>query len=336
MVINRLLLGAVAFCLFLAISPRESHATCANAPMNVVGDICFQCIFPLKIGAIPVIAGPPENDTTESEASTVCVCPAPYPEYIRIGLILSMFEPARFIEVVKDPYCFPSIGTGMQSAGNKMYFLGGGSTRTVGNSVPDSSSFFQAHYWIFPLWYMLEMMIDYECKEVSGFDVAYLTEVDPLWQSDTLAMFINPEALLFSNPIAQMACAIDSISSNIGLSFSPLFWCMGSQGSAYPLTGHVNDENFIQASFAVAGRMIYKLSREMLICDPAVWYCACVPMPIWIKHHYRFHLAKPIRDFWCEPLGRSGMIWSWLKNPPAGGDNFIWMVFRRRICCMGE
>lgn len=324
--------------LLWASTPDTAQAVCTNnGMMNPVSDVCWECIFPIKIGDTAIYGGPAENDTTESESSTTCVCPAPYPKTVRFGVTLSLFEPARFVEVVKDPYCFPGIGSSTQNTDGRTYFLGGGSTRSVGNNLAlDSSSFYQAHYWIFPLWSMLEMMIDYACSEHSGFDIGYITEVDPLWQSDALAMLINPEALLFSNPIAQMACAIDSISSNLGMSFSPLFWCMGSQGSAYPLTGHVNDENYIQASFSIAGRMVYKLSREMLICDPAVWYCACVPMPIWIKHHYRFHLAKPVRDFWCHPIGRSGMLWAWAKNPPVGGDNYIWMVFRRRICCMGQ
>jgi hypothetical protein len=41
-------------------------------------------------------------------------------------------------------------------------------------------------------------------------DIAYLSEVDPLWNDSTLSMLINPEAALFGNLIAQGACAADA------------------------------------------------------------------------------------------------------------------------------
>jgi hypothetical protein len=34
-------------------------------------------------------------------------------------------------------------------------------------------------------------------------DIAYLSEVDPLWNDSTLSMLINPEAALFGNLMAQ-------------------------------------------------------------------------------------------------------------------------------------
>jgi conjugal transfer pilus assembly protein TraU len=34
-------------------------------------------------------------------------------------------------------------------------------------------------------------------------DLAYLTEVDPLWADDELAAILNPEAVLFANVVAK-------------------------------------------------------------------------------------------------------------------------------------
>jgi len=126
----------------------------------------------------------------------------------------------------------------------------------------------------------------------------------------------------------------DSVASNAGLPLSSLFWCMGSGGSAYPLTGHVNDDNYVQANNSIAARMIYKLGREGLLWDTATNLCAKVPSPIWVKSHYRLQITKPVRGFQCIPIGRSSLIWGIAKNPPTmKGDNFLWMIFRKRACC---
>jgi conjugal transfer pilus assembly protein TraU len=297
--------------------------------LNPVTDLCWQCIFPVSIAGIEIIPGPVENNVPDLSGMPVCTCPAPPPLFIRIGIPVSFWEPARYVETVKDPYCFPSLGLGLPAAGG---FLGGGS-QEQGNASVDTSTFAQAHYFIYPVWSIMELLTDFACIEHSGFDVAYLTEVDPLWQNDILAFILEPESILFGNPIAQTACIADSVSTNAGFSMSPLFWCIGSGGSAYPLTGHVNDDNELMSNSTIAARIVSKLARDGLVCDTALNLCACAPTPIWVKHNWRMHVAKPVRDFMCHPFGRTGLIWGALKNPPLVGDNFVWQLFRRRSCC---
>ena len=164
-------------------------------------------------------------------------------------------------------------------------------------------------------------------------DFAYITEVDPLWNNDILSFIIHPESLLFSNPVAQLACVADSISTNMGISSSVLYWCVGSGGSAYPLTGHVNNDNYLQANETISARMVFLMGRLGLLCDPGIWPCSCLPTPVWLKQNYRTHIAKPVRDWWCQPFGRSSLLWGTLKNPPFIGDNFAWILFRKRVCC---
>ena len=296
-------------------------------PVNPVTDLCWQCIFPLRIAGIQVVPGSRINDFhVDAAKRPICICPIPIPPFFRIGIPISFWEPARMVEVVKDPFCFPSLGFGITPTTGGL--LGGSSSKTS----DDRSTFFQAHYWIFPVWTAMEILVDFVCLEYSGIDVAYLTEVDPLWQDDLLAFILQPEALLFANPIAALACAADAVSTTAGYSTSPLFWCIGST-SAYPLTGHAHCENELKSASSIAARMVYKLSRQLLICDPGIILCTCVPTPIWVKHNYRYHLAKPIRNFMCQPFGRTDLIWGPGKNPPYIGDNFVWMLFRKRTCC---
>jgi len=230
---------------------------------------------------------------------------------------------------VKDPWCFPSIGISIGPSTGGM--LGGSRSKS---GFEDTTSFAQAHFFLFAPMAYLSMLTDWICLEGSEFDVGYITEVDPLWNDDMLAMLINPEALMFANPVSQLSCIPDSVASNVGLPIDALFWCMGSWGSAYPLTGHLNDNAYTQANAGAAARLIYKLSRQGLTWDASINLCAKTPTPIWIKSGFRFQVAKPIRGIQVLPIGQSVTVWGAAKNPTTGiGDNFIFMVFKKRGCC---
>jgi len=292
-------------------------------------------LSPLKIAGVTTVPGPYENNYPDLASTPISLCPKPPLGQPTPCVPISFWEPARINETVKDPFCFPGVGLSLPLSGG---LLGGGGSEQSSNSSSsnntDTSSFAQAHHWVFLPWALLELLTDFICLEHSGFDVGYLTEVDPLWQNDIMNFFIQPEALLFANPIARSSCIADAVGANAGMTLSPLLWCVGSGGSAYPLTGHVNNDDLMQANESISARMIYKLSRELLICDPAVWPCACIHTPIWIKHNWRTHIVKPVRDIWCHPFGRSDLLWDYGKNPPVIGDNFAWIIFRKRACCM--
>ncbi|NVM20251.1 MAG: TraU family protein, partial [Desulfobacterales bacterium] len=78
-------------------------------------------------------------------------------------------------------------------------------------------------------------------------------------------------------------------------------------------------------------------SRETLLWDVGINLCASVPTPIWVKWNYRMQIAKPVRSLGCMPIGRTGLMWAFGKNPALGltgsADNFLFMVFRKRACC---
>jgi conjugal transfer pilus assembly protein TraU len=322
----------IAVCFFIG----RVEAAPVGMPLNPVTDVCWNCVFPIRVGGVTVIPGD-VPDTPDLSSLPVCVCPAPPPVFIRPGVPVSFWEPARFVETVKDPFYFPSLGVGFPNLVAPGFLGGANSEISSGNQV-DTSTFAQAHWFIFPAWTLLELLTDFVCVEAASFDVTYLSEVDPLWNNDILSLIMTPEALLFANPVAQMSCIADSVAANAGFPLSALYWCMGSWGSAYPLTGHVNDDNYVQANAAIAARMIYKQGRMGLLQDTAINLCAKVPTPIWIKQNYRMHGAKPVRDITCTPIGRSSLIWGAGNNPAfsAGGnssDNFLWMIFRKRACC---
>ncbi len=310
----------------------EASALCNPGRfMNPVTDICWDCIFPFKIGGIIVVPGlPDEPDLT---SVPVCVCPTPI-GIPRPGIPLSYWEPARYVETVKDPYCFPSLGFGLSNPSGG--FMGG----SAKGSPAENGTFQQAHYFIYPVTEMLGLITDSLCVESDGFDVGYLTEIDPTWNQDYLMAMMDPKVYLVANPIAQLSCMADSVASNLNFPLDFMFWCMGSWGSAYPVTGNNQDHDYTQGNVGIGYRLLFKLAGLFLICDTnsPVTLCTCTPTPFLIKHNYRLQEAMPVPDWMCHGVGVTDLLWGAAKNPPYVGlatsaDNFVWIIFRRRGCC---
>jgi conjugal transfer pilus assembly protein TraU len=258
------------------------------------------------------------------------------PPYERIGITISYWPVSYYVEVVKDPYCFPSFGLDINSGGSMLDSLKKGGGAEMGHEGNETSTFVQAHFWYFYILGLLDEALDTMCMETTSTDLVGLSEIDPLWQDDELAVIIQLEAYLFANYGAQLTCIADAISANIGYSISPLFWCVGSSGSLYPLTGHANNDDLLQAYELIVGRAIFRMHRQAVICDAACWYCQCMYTPIWIKHHYRDQVAWPVNAGFCTALGATDIMWGPGKNPPdvSRMDNLIFLLYRKRTCCM--
>ena len=328
---NRIAL--IIFVLLLFFASVDAGAQCKDSIINPVTDIDWQGVFPIKLGGITLI-GSDIDTSPDNINSPVCVCSRS--NGMTFGISASFWEPARLVDTVKDPYCFVPIGTQMSNPDSG--FLGGVNQQKMADM--QEMSFQQAHWMIFPVWPILDLFTDLPCIEKNSFDIAYITEIDPTWNNSLMAMFLNPEALLFANPVAQLAGIPDAIASNANYPLDPVFWEMGSWGSAYPLSGSFSSGNYTEANAGMAARMIYKLSREGLLWDTGLNRCGPTLTPIWVKTNYRLQIVRPVRGSSPQPIGRSGLIWAQAKNPPGGAgsnssDNFLWLVFRRVLCCIG-
>jgi conjugal transfer pilus assembly protein TraU len=327
------LLFLLTFLIFSA--GEEAKAVCRASIINLVTDTCWECMFPARIGGVQFGGG--DGEAPGGTDPAMCFCP----NGLRLGLNVAFWEHARLIETVKDPFCFPAIGE--QIGG--MNRLGGG---TNSSAVEATNAFQQVHYYIYPVWSLLNLFGDMPCIEKKPFDIAYISEYDRLWQDDVFSLLINPEAILFGNPVTQLSCMADSAASTVGKPIDPLFWCMGSWGSSYPLSGTTTSSNPTATNALLASRMIFKLGREGLLRDTAVpttdWGSNCssegVLSPIMTKSHYKLQVAKPKKGATSVPIGRSDLIWGSGKNPPFGTasnapDNFLWIMTRARTCCVG-
>jgi conjugal transfer pilus assembly protein TraU len=262
------------------------------------------------------------------------------------GLPIGYFEPVRLVEVVHDQLCFPTFGTSLGAGG--FSFIGAGSESTQIENLEQNHLYMHVHYMAFPLWYIIGLVVDSLCVNPSGafdeIDILFMSEIDPTWNDDVLAMILSPEALLLANPISLMACAADSLAASVDFPIDALFWCAGSAGYLYPMDGNVSGAgNDIQRSALLTYRMLAKLARtgaELYTAGNAVLICSDYPTGIIVKSQYKFQLLYPIPSFrsplgsCCHPLGRTSIMWGGGKEIPAVGEDFVWLLWRLQRCCM--
>ncbi|HDO1376804.1 TPA: TraU family protein [Aeromonas veronii] len=313
------------FLLSLLMFSGTAAAECKSRFLNPITDISWKCIFPMRIAGVQIVGG--EEDPS-SHQSAVCVCKGG--KIPMIGLKTSFWEPKRIIDTVSDPYCMMPLGIEMSQPGSKGTLGGNLSQHTTGQG---GSAFFQAHYYIFPAWKILNMFYDIPCLSDEGYDVAMMTEILPTWNNEILSMIVNPESILFANPVAALTCSADAAMALSSMPSNTLFWCMGSWGSTYPLAGSITSTDYVEAAAGVAARTIFLMGRTGLLWNTSEDGCYKELAPIWRKNRYKLQMVRPTRDHGCLPIGREGLLWTGGKHSPQK-DNFSWMMFEKNDCCV--
>lgn len=304
---------------------------CVGRLVNPVTDICWSCLFPLTLGSANLYSS--HVPDLKNPTTPMCACQGigvPRP-----GLAVGFWEPAEMVEVVRKPYCFPSLGGVM---------LGPKSLKHAGEvNFAEKTSFYQVHVYRYPVLSLLDLIDSGHCTGQKSFDVAWMTELDPAWQDDALTAILNPEAMLFGNQVAQASCAADCTAASTHLASDKLFWCAGCHGSIYPLNGHVQAHvSGVQASSLLTARVLFKLHRLGLemgtdtnkirkICKPS-------KRPLMHKSAYRTQMVYPVvakqaKRGGCEPMGRSSVLWEQMKNFPIKGEDFSYVIWKKRNCC---
>ena len=95
----------------------------------------------------------------------------------------------------------------------------------------------------------------------------------------------------------------------------------------------------VQASLLAVMKMMAKLHRELLLHGymGSQGQCSKYPMPIIKKTQYKTQMVYPIpstgRDG-CHPLGRSETLWASGREFPYQGEDFGYLIWRKRNCCL--
>lgn len=318
--------GLVAF--FFVLTSINAWSLCNPSFLNPITEVNWGAIFPIKIGGLTVF-GSNYPDPDKNSTPPVCICGG------LPGLNVSFWDPFKIIESVHDAWCLPSLGiklNGITTAGH----LDGASKNRPSKEF--SAAFYaQAHHINFPVWSILDIMTDIPCVADGVWDLAYVTELDPLWQDNIQALILNPETLVFSNPVLGMACIADAVASAAHLPRDELYWCQGQWARVYPQSIGTSTDDPVVGAIAHAGKLMYKLHRQGIICDNAIDPCGCVYTPIWVKTHYRIQLARPmVTTGSLIKIGEPATLWEWGKSPAnyKGGDNWAYIFFHKVNCCI--
>lgn len=318
-----------ALALLLLVSVAPAQALCNHLSfMDPVNDIAWDCIFPISIMGVPLDFG--EHPPDQPDSQMICSCPGK--GIVGEGFMVGFWEPARMVETVSDPWCFPGIGMDLGSTSGTGWGYSGGGRLSRGVA---RTSFQHFHYYIMPVWAMLNLFTDIPClSSEKSFDLAMVSEVRPDWHDDLMAAQLYPETALMANAASIFACIADAVASVAERPIDALYWCMGTWGTTYPMSGHMEVGDYVVANAATAGKAMYVQARTGMLVDRAVNYCEATPMPIWVKSHWRLQEIDPSVDRRCHAIGDPGITWTQNKNIPGKTDNFSWILFRKVSCCV--
>ncbi|GHX89029.1 IncF plasmid conjugative transfer pilus assembly protein TraU [Vibrio cholerae] len=186
---------------------------------------------------------------------------------------------------------------------------------------------------------MLDLFMDGNCNAdgYMDFDLMYLSELDPTWLNDELAFFTQPEAAAVANPLAISACTADAASSTLGKPIDQLFWCAGSWGHLYPLSGHtlafgsLAENTSHLAARAIAAQHRRGLARRTMgnsaLCRPVI-------EPMLPKSQYKMSMFFPVPETEsAHVIGESTMKWGEWRTIPGAGEDALYILWRWQDCC---
>lgn len=339
---NKTVFLLIAFAYFCyAQTAKAADPTCQNASVfsgKLFTDICWDCIFPIRVAGFDMFKGKGGRSApakaSEKKVACACIDALGVPE---LGIPIGMWQPARIIELVRWPGCAMSLG-GITLPISDARFLG---TAEQTSYQPDDRAFYHVHSYAFPLLYMLDLFNDGSClgDGFLDFDIMEMSEFDPTWNNDELGFFQQPESVIVSNPIAQAACMVDAAASTAGTPIDEMFWCAGTWGSIYPMSGHTRAHGSLANNTStLATRHLAVTHRRGLnwrtMGDDAMCDGGGVIDPMIVKSQYRMSMFFPLAETENNHvIGSSTFTWGEWRKIPATGEDATYILWRWNDCC---
>lgn len=327
----RLKVLSIILTIILSVAGNGIKSSFAGTPtcdfFNPITDVCWWCIFPIRIGGIKISLG--FNNIDYSDVSSpICICMKPLP---RIGLTVSFWEAARLAETTFKPWAFPDFCLDM---GISSVPKGGAGSSNVVNKGRYA---WNVHWITYPVTEMLSVLTDFVCLEHSGLDIGYISELDPGWNDDFTGAFLYPEELLLANTVSEYACIPDrSLTAAKQFGIESLFWCAGNWGTTYPFSKNISvSADKIESSALSVAKINAMLHRNLVapLTIGASAMCGFNVSFTFPKKQYKYQLAKPIRGAQCMPVGEDETWWSEFKEPLTRDTYHTFVIWRKRDCC---
>ncbi len=336
-----LIVIVVFMCAFLSKSSSASTTNAcsdANVFENIVNQVCWSCFLPVRLMGV----GPKPDGAADDSAVCACRDALGIPEF---GYQLGFWQPKRLIEHVRVPWCAPSLG-GIKLQ-DDLFSLGQGIDYDANDTGADMANY-QYHYYSYPLFAMMQILYLPDCgMDYTDFDLMYLSEIDPTWNNDLLAILLSPEAFIFANPIAKAWCAADCAAITAGIVKEETYGCAGCDGSLYPFTGNVTaGESGPRVTSLLSQRILASLHRKGLarktigndaMCKAEFW-------PMIPRSQYKLSMLFPVPEAdrsspngkCCHPLGESEHAWSTSAGgrTEPGQEDYIYLLWGYSDCCV--
>ncbi|KJV53216.1 traU family protein [Orientia tsutsugamushi str. Gilliam] len=319
----------ILLAIVMSITANNCYAAagCVGRFVNPITDVCWKCLFPITIAGFKVVSS--SMPDTNASGRLICLCPKPGIPIPVPVIPVGFWEPVRLVDVTKSPMCMVSLG-GLSF---------GSATQKGMKDEAEGSAFYHIHWYVYPVIYWLEILLDFICLEIAAVDIAYLTEFDPLWSDDAKSAILNSETLLFQNVAAYQACIADCMSCSAGLLASDYaFWCAGCQGMLYPFIETAAAHNGgVGTSVLMVSKFMAKMHRQLMLWGYYGYkgLCGKYPMPIMKKSQYRLQMTYPIPETKsCKSIGQTEATWQAGKEFPVNGEDFGYLIWRKRDCCL--
>ena len=309
-----------------------NDSNCKGRLLNPLTDINWNMIFPIRIAGVKATAGQSSSDSSATATSALCICPGHIIHLPTPGILVTYHQPLYVEEIAKTPGCLSSLG-------GLSILKGYEALQTDLKQDANNAARWQVHWYQYPVLGMLNLFKDFLCESRAEFLLAYLTELDPTWQDDTWSAVYAPEATLFTSPAAQAACGADAIAATASHPLDKLFWCAGSWGPIYPLTGNANASvEHIQSANLVGAKMLAKLAKMGMLrskVGPRA-ICKSQPMPILIKSEFSLDPVYPhISDEGGMSIGANTAVWEYAPAQSYPGyENINQVIFQEQQCCL--
>lgn len=327
----------IVVLIFAMLLPLKASAgaVCQGKFPDLVNDICWSCMFPIKLMGVTLVGGE-DYDSNPNGNSPFCLCP----NQLKVGMPVSFWEMAYMTDVTTIPGCFPLLGGVQVNTGINSQQYG-----TDNNDLGKGFSFQQVNLYINPAMYIMGAVVDSNCLDSRGFDIPWVSFADPTHNDDSLAMLLTPYAYPFAGLTALAAGSVDAVAATAGFPIPSLFWVAGAWGQMYPLTGNINakvsrdqigrlETIRLMAKLHAAGTQ-YANAGDGAMCGGGY------PQLIMDKRGYKLSRMLPFPEQkvlgqCCHPVGRSTILSeSGTQAPAPSYRDFSYIIFRKRDCCSG-
>ena len=164
-------------------------------------------------------------------------------------------------------------------------------------------------------------------------DISTITMTEAVSFLRRLSLF----PMAFPVSAAAAACMGDAAASQAHAPLESLFWCAGSWGFLYPLSGFVNHPaGAPRTTSLLTARVLAALHRRGFAWRTMGDGAMCggkvdVTLP---KGQYRFSMLRPVPEAdSAHGFGESALIWGRGRGIPGVAENPMYLIWRWRDCC---